>query len=83
MEECVLDFLIRDRPFDFLVRQGMFFFQQLKLDYSLRQSESIYFCNHNKSSTIAIRPLYACLTSVVSSKYISDQHSSIFFFQIK
>ena len=51
MAECSLDltFLIRDRPF---VSgwgggggAGADFFQQLKLDFYYRQSESIFLCN--------------------------------------
>ena len=51
MAECSLDliFLIRDRPFVFLVWGGggaeADFFQQLKLDFFYKQSESILFCN--------------------------------------
>ena len=46
MAECSLDliFLLRDRLFVFLV-VGADFFQQLKLDFLYRQSESIFFCN--------------------------------------
>ena len=32
MEECSLDFLIRERPFVFLVGGGAGFYQQLKLE---------------------------------------------------
>ena len=54
MAECSLDliFLIRDRPFVFLIWGGgggggaeADFFQQLKLDFFYKQSESILFCN--------------------------------------
>ena len=47
MQECFLDFIFllgTTRPFGFLVGEGLFF-QYMKLEF-LRQSESIYFCNH-------------------------------------
>ena len=76
MAECSLDlifFKIRDRPFVFLFGgQGLIFFQQLKLDF-YRQSESIFFVI--QLSTIAISPYTLVLTSDLSNKYISDQHS--------
>ena len=56
MAECFLDliFLISDRPFFSGWGAGVDFFQQLKLDFFYRQSESI-FCVI-QLSTIAIRP---------------------------
>ena len=52
MEECSLNLIFfllgAARPFGFLVGGGGgCFFQMIKLDF-LRQSESIYFCNHIK-----------------------------------
>ena len=46
--ECSLDFTfffleIRDIPFGFLVGEGLFFPNSFKLDFVLKQSESIYF----------------------------------------
>ena len=82
MAECSLDliFLIRDRLFFFWLGGGgggggggADFFQKLNLDFLYRKSKSIFFVI--QSSTIAINPLYTCLTSVSSNKYISDQHS--------
>ena len=60
MAECSLDLiLIRDRLFVFLVgggggEGGADFFQQLKLEFLYRQSESIFFVR--QLSTIAISP---------------------------
>ena len=48
MAECSLDliFLIRDRPFVFLVGgQGLIFFQQLKLDFFIDKVK-VFFCNN-------------------------------------
>ena len=59
MEECFLYlifFLVgAARPFGFLVEEGLFFFQYMKLDF-LRQSESIYFCYIESVLILAIRP---------------------------
>ena len=50
------DFLVGTaRPFGFLVEEGLFFFQYMKLDF-LRQSESIYFCYIESVLILAIRP---------------------------
>ena len=72
IEECSLDFFYQGQ-LDHLVfwwGKGCFF-QYMKIDF-LRQSESIYFCNHRKVFfIIAIRPLRK-LTSVSTSKNISD-----------
>ena len=39
-------FLIRDRPFVFLVGGGcLFFFQQLKLDFFIDKVKVFFFCN--------------------------------------
>ena len=56
MAECSLDliFLIRDRPFVFLVwGAGADFFQQLKLDFSIEKVK-VFFVT--QLSTIAISP---------------------------
>ena len=66
MDECYLFFII------ILGQLGQLFFwravvyEQLKLNI-FKQSESIDFCNHEKSFHNAIRHLFASLTSVTSS----------------
>ena len=65
MGECSLDliFLIRDRPFVFLVGgvgQGLIFFKQLKLDFFIDKVKVFFVI---QLSTIAIS-----LTSVSSNK---------------
>ena len=55
----------------------MFFsFKYMKLDF-LRQSESIYFCNHRKCYKCYLA-LYISLVTFSTSKNTCDQHSSKF-----
>ena len=76
MEECSLDLIFFKLETDqlfFWLGAGADFFQQHKLDF-FRQSKSTFFCNHKSSFLQLLLALNACLTSVSSNKYISDQH---------
>ena len=53
--------------------EGLFFSQEMKQDF-LRQSESIIFCNNRKCFLNCYFALNVSLTSVSTSKNISDQH---------
>ena len=82
MAECSLDLIFFKLETDHLFfclggggggGQGLIFFQQLKLDFFYRPSESI-FCVI-QSSTIAIRPYTLVKLQFHQNKNTSDQHS--------
>ena len=75
MAECSLDliFLIRDRPFVYLVGGAEAdYFQQLKLDLFYRQRESIFLLYN--CLQLLLDPIHLFNFSFIN-KNISDQHS--------